>query len=310
MRELKAVSIAMKSTVLTIFMLFFSVSFSNLAAAAIHPQAWFDIYNWGSTSCHADASPPKTLKTGRFRTFFVNTTSRPLRIGVWSVGKQSMRVNREIAVGGKVRWTVNDQFKFYVLDPFKRECVGAFQVSYADAGRSVDIMRGLDYERPAPASVEKKVVPKREMAPSVPGVVDEEVLISTDSFQKPKTDSVSRYESDRARPERPPVKKDPYGKLRRLAAELNGKRGRVNADFGLDSVRLDVINKNLIYRFSSFKPVKNLNTSVLRIANKSVYCGSSKLEPFREEGISSLWSYYDANKGVFEMRVTPDQCTP
>lgn len=37
MRELKVVSFTMKSTVLTIFMLFFSVSFSNLAVAAIHP---------------------------------------------------------------------------------------------------------------------------------------------------------------------------------------------------------------------------------------------------------------------------------
>lgn len=280
---------------------------SHSTYAAIHPQSWFDIYDWKSSGCSADAFPPKVLKTGRLRTYFVNTTSRPLRIGVWSVKKQTMRVHREIAAGEKVRWTVNDQFKFYVLDPIARECIGAFKASYADSDRSIDILRGLDYERPVPKPKKNNTGRAREAPKSQPVTVEEKALQPpTDS--RPKKSTVASTNMKSRKPTERAVRGSDYLDLRRLVNGFNARRGRINADYSLENVSLDITEKNLVYRFTTLKPLEQLDTTIFLIANKTAYCKASKIAPFREENFSAIYSYRDSDGNTFEMRATTRDC--
>ena len=144
---------------------------------------------------------------------------------------------------------------------------------------------------------ELQSIPKRELA-SIP---------RRETKKKPATRSI---------PVRPPETVSPIAKkqqsdlakLSRIVAELNATSRQINPDYRLDRVRLDTETKTLVYEFTALKSISSLNTSIITVANKTAYCRSSKLQPFRQQNMAALWKYVDRDEKTFEVLTKPEQC--
>lgn len=109
----------------------------------------------------------------------------------------------------------------------------------------------------------------------------------------------------------PTEPKKPPRDLQRLAyivAELNSNRRQINYNYRLDRVRIDSKKFELVYEFFATKPIKELNTSVIARANKTAYCSSAKLQPFRDENMPARWSYVDSEEEAFEVVTKVSDC--
>ena len=103
----------------------------------------------------------------------------------------------------------------------------------------------------------------------------------------------------------------PQSNLQRLAyivAELNAGSRQINFNYRLDKVRIDPKKFELVYEFTAMKPIRDLDTSVISIANQTAYCSSSKLKPFRDENMPARWSYVDAEDETFEVLTRIKEC--
>ena len=132
---------------------------------------------------------------------------------------------------------------------------------------------------------------------------------------KPKAKVVAKSSS--VTPPKPPraVRKSdrdkPQSNLQRLAyivAELNAGSRQINFNYRLDKVRIDPKKFELVYEFTAMKPIRDLDTSVISIANQTAYCSSSKLKPFRDENMPARWSYVDAEDETFEVLTRIKEC--
>lgn len=132
---------------------------------------------------------------------------------------------------------------------------------------------------------------------------------------KPKAKVVAKSSS--VAPAKPPraVSKSerdkPQSNLQRLAyivAELNAGSRQINFNYRLDRVRIDPKKFELIYEFTAMKPIADLDTSVIKVANQTAYCSSSKLQPFRDEKMPATWIYVDADDQTFEVLTGVSDC--
>ena len=132
---------------------------------------------------------------------------------------------------------------------------------------------------------------------------------------KPKAKVVAKSSS--VAPAKPPraVSKSerdkPQSNLQRLAyivAELNAGSRQINFNYRLDRVRIDPNKFELVYEFTAMVPIRELDTSVLSVANQTAYCSASKLKPFRDENMPARWSYVDAEDQTHEVLTTVDMC--
>ena len=104
----------------------------------------------------------------------------------------------------------------------------------------------------------------------------------------------------------------PQSNLQRLAyivAELNAGSRQINFNYRLDKVRIDPKKFELVYEFTAMKPIRDLDTSVISIANQTAYCSSSKLKPFRDENMPARWSYVDSEDQTFEVITAVSDCS-
>jgi hypothetical protein len=107
----------------------------------------------------------------------------------------------------------------------------------------------------------------------------------------------------------PPDKpKSNLQKLAYVVAELNAGRRQINSDYRLDKVRIDPNKFELVYEFTATKPISELNTAVIKVANQTAYCSSRKLKPFRDENMPARWTYVDDFGGEFETVSSPSSC--
>lgn len=109
----------------------------------------------------------------------------------------------------------------------------------------------------------------------------------------------------------PTEPKKPPRDLQRLAyivAELNSNRRQINYNYRLDRVGIDSKKFELVYEFFATKPINELNTSVIARANKTAYCSSAKLQPFRDENMPARWSYVDSEEEAFEVVTKVSDC--
>lgn len=126
-----------------------------------------------------------------------------------------------------------------------------------------------------------------------------------------KNAPVSKEEKLKAQPNLKSTRKVSKSKLQKLAdivVELNAGSRQLNFNYRLDRVRIDAKKFELVYEFTSIKPISDLDTSVITIANQTAYCSSSKLKPFRDEQMPARWSYQDAENEAFETVTTVGQC--
>ncbi|MDA9919985.1 hypothetical protein N9D87_00795 [bacterium] len=103
----------------------------------------------------------------------------------------------------------------------------------------------------------------------------------------------------------------PQSDLQRLAyiaAELNAGSRQINFNYRLDKVRIDPNKFELVYEFTAMVPIRDLDTSVISVANKTAYCSTSKLKPFRDENMPARWSYVDADEQTFEVLTGVSDC--
>lgn len=104
----------------------------------------------------------------------------------------------------------------------------------------------------------------------------------------------------------------PKSNLQRLAyivAELNAGSRQINYNYRLDKVRIDPNKFELVYEFTAMVPIRELDTSVLSVANQTAYCSSQKLKPFRDENMPARWSYVDAEDQTFEVVTAVSDCS-
>lgn len=94
-----------------------------------------------------------------------------------------------------------------------------------------------------------------------------------------------------------------------IAADLNTNRRQLNYNYRLDKVRVDPNKFELVYEFTAMVPIRELDTSVLSVANQTAYCSSSKLNPFRDENMPARWSYVDAEDQTFEVVTAVSDCS-
>jgi hypothetical protein len=133
---------------------------------------------------------------------------------------------------------------------------------------------------------------------------------------KPKAKAVAKSTS--VAPAKPPraVSKSerdkPQSNLQRLAyivAELNAGSRQINFNYRLDKVRIDPNKFELVYEFTAMVPIRELDTSVISVANQTAYCSASKLKPFRDENMPARWTYVDAEDQRFEVITAVSDCS-
>ena len=97
-------------------------------------------------------------------------------------------------------------------------------------------------------------------------------------------------------------------KLALIAAELNGGSRQINFNYRLERVRVEPAAYELIYEFFATKPIKELDTNIIKVANQASYCSASKLQPFREAKMPARWVYVDSSDDTIEMITRESDC--
>lgn len=97
-------------------------------------------------------------------------------------------------------------------------------------------------------------------------------------------------------------------KLALIAADLNGNRRQVNADYTLKRVYLEPKEFELRYEFLSSKKASSLDKALLLQSGQIAYCKASKLKPFRDQRMPARWMYSDRDGGKFEFVTNPNDC--
>lgn len=128
--------------------------------------------------------------------------------------------------------------------------------------------------------------------------------------KKPKKQEVTRQRESRVADEASSPRK-PKSNLQKLAyivAELNAGSRQINANYRLDRARIDPKAFELVYEFTTMKPISELDTSVITLANQTAYCSSSKLKPFRDERMPARWLYIDSEGQKYEVLTDVSNC--
>jgi len=98
------------------------------------------------------------------------------------------------------------------------------------------------------------------------------------------------------------------GQLALIASELNGNRRQVNPNYRLERVRIEPNEFELHFEFITPRDVGALNTSLLRSSNRTAYCKSSKLEPFRTQNMPARYRFEDSSGENISFLVRPSDC--
>lgn len=121
----------------------------------------------------------------------------------------------------------------------------------------------------------------------------------------------SKSKANRRAELEPPMASRSKSNLQRLAyivAELNAGSRQINFNYRLDKVRIDPNKFELVYEFTAMRPIRELDTSVISVANQTAYCSSSKLKPFRDEKMSARWIYVDVEDQQYEVLTAASNC--
>ena len=97
-------------------------------------------------------------------------------------------------------------------------------------------------------------------------------------------------------------------RLALIAADLNGNRRQVNPSYRLERVRIEPSDFELHFDFSTPRSVSDLNESLLESSNRSAYCKSSKLEPFRTQNMPARYRFTDPSNEEINFLVSPSDC--
>ena len=199
---------------------------------------------------------------------------------------------------------------FYVeLNKFKRNAPGeARALRVASLEKIPPIRFGSDVNDTYQEPIEKpKTVSKSQPSPRTTSAettkpkAKVEVVANSSSVSPTKpAPAVSKSGGDK-----PP---SDLQRLAYIAAELNSKRGQINFNYRLDKVRIDPNRFELVYEFTSMVPIRDLDTSVISVANQTAFCSSGKLKPFRDENMAARWSYVDAESEKYEVLTTTSSC--
>ena len=166
-------------------------------------------------------------------------------------------------------------------------------------GSNVDDAYELPIEKPKTVS-KPKTLPKTKLPEATKS--NAKVATKPSSVAPPKpAQAVSKSESDK-----------PQSNLQRLAyivAELNAGSRQINFNYRLDKVRIDPNAFELVYEFTAMAPIRELDTSVISVANQTAYCTSSKLKPFRDENMPARWAYVDSEDQTFEVITGVSDCS-
>ena len=98
------------------------------------------------------------------------------------------------------------------------------------------------------------------------------------------------------------------GELALIAADLHGNRRQVNPSYRLERVRIEPSDFELHFDFSTPRSVSDLNESLLKSSNRTAYCKSSKLEPFRAQNMPARYRFTDPNDEEINFLVKPTDC--
>jgi hypothetical protein len=93
-----------------------------------------------------------------------------------------------------------------------------------------------------------------------------------------------------------------------IAADLNGNRRQVNPSYRLERVRIEPSDFELHFDFSTPRDVSDLNEPLLKSSNRSAYCKSSKLEPFRAQNMPARYRFTDPSNEEINFLVSPSDC--
>ena len=121
--------------------------------------------------------------------------------------------------------------------------------------------------------------------------------------------SSRKSKAEKQLPKRKPESRSNLQRLAYVVAELNAGSRQINFNYRLDRVRIDPKAFELVYEFTAMKPIRDLDTSVIRIANQTAYCSSKKLKPFRDANMPARWTYVDDFGGEFETVSSPSSCS-
>ncbi|MDA7581575.1 hypothetical protein N8718_01495 [Luminiphilus sp.] len=98
------------------------------------------------------------------------------------------------------------------------------------------------------------------------------------------------------------------GQLALIASELNGNRRQVNPNYRLERVRIEPNEFELHFEFITPRDVSGLNKSLLRSSNRTAYCKSSKLEPFRTQNMPARYRFTDPNNEEINFLIKASEC--
>ena len=197
---------------------------------------------------------------------------------------------------------------YWVLSKFKRK-----------APREARVLRVASLEKIPPITFGSDVDDAYEEPIEKPKTVSKpqrSTKTKSPENTKPKAKIVAKSSS--VAPANPPraVSKSerdkPKSNLQRLAyivAELNAGSRQINFNYRLDKVRIDPNKFELVYEFTAMVPIRELDTSVLSVANQTAYCSSSKLRPFRDENMPARWAYIDDEDQTFEVITGVSDCS-